>query len=82
MSSVPHLQAQLLNYNQDNPSVLTQFGSIAQSTLVLNSNVGSPLANSFGITAPYPGFTGTVKQALRPFRNIRNIRHVRRAGRP
>jgi hypothetical protein len=62
-----HLQAQLLNYNQDNPSVLTQFGSIAQSTLVLNSNVGSPLANSFGITAPFPGFTGTVKQALRPY---------------
>ncbi len=62
-----HLQAQLLNYNQDNPSVLTQFGSIAQSTLVLNSSVGSPLANSYGITAPYPGFTGTVKQALRPY---------------
>jgi len=25
------------------------------------------LANSFGITAPYLGFTGTVKQALRPY---------------
>jgi len=62
-----HLQAQLLNYNQDNPSVLTRFGSIAQSTLVLNSNVGSALANSYGIVAPFPGFTGTVKQALRPY---------------
>ncbi|HEX4748711.1 MAG TPA: carboxypeptidase regulatory-like domain-containing protein [Bryobacteraceae bacterium] len=62
-----HLQAQLLDYNQDNPSVLTRFGSIAQSTLVLNSQVGSALANSYGIVAPYPGFTGTVKQALRPY---------------
>jgi hypothetical protein len=29
--------------------------------------VGSQLANSYGIAAPYPGFTGTVKQALRPY---------------
>jgi len=62
-----HLQAQLLNYNQDNPALLTAFGNIDQSTNVLNSNVGSSLANSFGITAPYAGFTGTVKQALRPY---------------
>jgi hypothetical protein len=62
-----HLQAQLLDYNQDNPSLLTAFGSIQQSTLVLNSKVGSALANQYGITAPYPGFTGTVKQALRPY---------------
>jgi hypothetical protein len=62
-----HLQAQLLDYNQDNPSVLTQFGSITQSTAVLNSQVGSALANSYGIVAPYPGFKGTVKQALRPY---------------
>ena len=62
-----HLQAQLLNYNQDNPALLTAFGSVAQSTAVLNSNVGSALANANGITAPYPGFTGTVKQALRPY---------------
>lgn len=62
-----HLQAQLLDYNQVNPAYLTAFGSIAQSTAVLNSNVGSALANSFGIAAPYPGFKGTVQQALRPF---------------
>jgi hypothetical protein len=62
-----HLQAQLLDYNQDNPSLLTKFGSVQQSTLVLNSQVGSALANQYGITAPYPGFKGTVKQALRPF---------------
>jgi hypothetical protein len=62
-----HLQAQLLDYNQDNPALLTAFGSIQQSTLVLNSQVGSALANQYGITAPYSGFTGTVKQALRPY---------------
>jgi hypothetical protein len=62
-----HLQAQLLDYNQDNPALLTAFGSVEQSTRVLNSQVGSALANQYGITAPYPGFTGTVKQALRPY---------------
>jgi hypothetical protein len=57
-----HLQAQLLDYNQDNPAVLTQYGSA-----VLTSQVGSPLANAAGIVAPYPGFKGTVQQALRPY---------------
>ncbi len=62
-----HLQAQLLDYNQDNPALLTAFGNIQQSTNVLNSQVGSALANQYGIVAPYPGFKGTVKQALRPY---------------
>jgi Carboxypeptidase regulatory-like domain len=62
-----HLQAQLLNYSQDNPALLTAFGSVAQSTAVLTSQVGSALANSYGIVAPYPGFKGTVQQALRPY---------------
>lgn len=62
-----HLQAQLLDYNQDNPALLTAFGTVEQSTAVLNSQVGSALANQYGIVAPYPGFKGTVKQALRPY---------------
>jgi hypothetical protein len=62
-----HLQAQLLDYNQDNPDLLTAFGSVQQSTAVLNSQIGSALANQYGIVAPYPGFKGTVKQALRPY---------------
>ncbi len=62
-----HLQAQLLDYNQDNPDLLTAFGSVQQSTAVLNSQVGSTLANQFGIAAPFSGFKGTVKQALRPY---------------
>ena len=51
-----HLQSQLLNYNQVNSKYLTAFGTIAQSTLVLNSKLGSALANQSGIMAPYPGF--------------------------
>jgi hypothetical protein len=62
-----HLQTELLDYNQINPSYLTKFGSVAQSTVVLNSKVGSAVANAAGITAPYAGFSGTVAQSLRPF---------------
>jgi Carboxypeptidase regulatory-like domain len=68
-----HLQTELLQYNQLNPSYLTAFGSVAQSITVLNSLVGSPTANAAGITAPFPGFNAlwgsraTVAQALRPF---------------
>ncbi len=62
-----HLQTSLLDYNQINPSYLTAFGTVAQSLVVLNSQVGSATANAAGIKAPYAGFTGTVAQALRPF---------------
>lgn len=62
-----HLQAQLLDYNQDNPALLNAFGDVVQSTKVLTSNVGSALANQYGIASPFPGFKGTVKQALRPY---------------
>ena len=49
-----------LNLNQLDPKYL------ALGT-VLQSNVGSAQANAAGITAPYPGFVGTVAQALRPY---------------
>ncbi len=62
-----HLQTELLDYNQISPSYLTAFGTVAQSVTVLNSQVGSTVANNAGITAPYAGFKGTVAQALRPF---------------
>jgi len=68
-----HLQSQLLAYNQIDPKYLTAFGTIAQSTAVLNSKIGSDTANAAGIFAPYPNFVtqwkgnATVKQALRPF---------------
>ncbi|MES1261696.1 MAG: carboxypeptidase regulatory-like domain-containing protein [Acidobacteriota bacterium] len=69
-----HLQTQLLNLNQTPSKYLTAFGTIAQSSAVLNSRIGSALANQWGITAPFPGFSAlwtngrdTVKQALKPF---------------
>jgi len=34
---------------------------------LLGALVGSPEANAAGIRAPYPGFVGTVAQALRPY---------------
>ncbi len=68
-----HLQAELLDYNEINPSYLTQWGTVAQSTTVLNSLVGSATANSVGVFAPFPSFNtlwgsrATVAQALRPY---------------
>jgi len=74
-----HLQAQLLQYNSLPGSDLTKFGTTVNSINVLNSLVGSPLANQYGITAPFPGFAAlwgsraTVAQALRPFPQYTNI---------
>lgn len=51
---------QLNGLNQNNPGILTQY---PQSQLT--ATVGTPAANGFA--APYPGFTGTVAQALRPY---------------
>ena len=51
-----HLQSQLLGYNQVPTSYLTAFGSVAQSIGVLNSKLGSSLANEWSIGEPYRGF--------------------------
>jgi Carboxypeptidase regulatory-like domain len=53
--------------NMNNPSVL------ALGANVLSSDINSPAAVAAGITAPYPGFTGDVAQALRPFPQYQNI---------
>jgi hypothetical protein len=39
----------------------------------LNSDISSPEAAAAGVTLPYPSFTGTVAQALRPFPQYGNI---------
>jgi hypothetical protein len=49
-----------LDLNQLNPSFLS-LGT------TLQSNIGSAQAIAAGINAPYPGFVGTVAQALRPY---------------
>jgi len=53
--------------NMNDPSV------IGLGSAVLSSQIGSPTALAAGIRAPYPGFTGTVAQALRPFPQYQNI---------
>jgi len=59
-SSNVRIGANLLNENQ----VPAQYLSLGP---VLNADINSPQAAAAGITSPYPGFTGTVQQALRPF---------------
>jgi hypothetical protein len=63
-----HLTSGLLNYNQIDPAYLTSLGPS-----VLLSPVSSPAAQAAGIRAPYPGFTGTVQQALQAFPQYRSI---------
>jgi hypothetical protein len=63
-----HLQSALLNYNQVNPIYLTALGPA-----ILNSNINSAAATAAGIQKPYPTFTGSVAQALRPFPQFSGI---------
>ena len=65
-SSSVRLGSNLLNPNQLNPIYLP-LGT------VLNDAVGSPQAIAAGVSAPFPGFTGSVAQALRPYPQFLNI---------
>jgi len=40
---------------------------------LLNADINDPAAAAAGIFAPYPGFTGSVAQALRPYPQFSNI---------
>jgi hypothetical protein len=57
---------QLLNYNQVDPRYLS-LGSL------LTQNINSAAAVAAGIPRPYPTFTGTVAQALRPFPQYQTV---------
>lgn len=59
-STAVHIGANLLNANQV-PAKYLSLGS------TLYADINSTEAATAGVTAPYPGFTGTVAQALRPF---------------
>jgi outer membrane receptor protein involved in Fe transport len=61
-----HLLVGTLDYNQLNPQYLS-LGSLLQSP------ANSLAAQAAGIQVPYPGFTGTVAQALRPFPQYQGI---------
>lgn len=57
-----HLSSFLLNINQLDPKYYWQYGRD-----LLNASITSPAAIAAGIPLPYPGFTGSVAQALKPF---------------
>ena len=40
---------------------------------VLRADINSPAAQAAGIRDPYPGFTGAVRQALRPFPQVQGV---------
>jgi hypothetical protein len=61
------LGTNLININELDPQYLP-----LGSTL-LNSNINSALARENNIPIPYPGFNGTVRQALRPYPQFGNI---------
>ena len=42
----------------------------------LNADINSDAARAAGITPPYPGFTGSVSQALRPYPQFTDIRNL------
>jgi hypothetical protein len=56
-----------MDYNMNNPSVLSMGGS------VLQSDIHSAAAQAAGAKAPYPSFVGDVAQALRPWPQYQSI---------
>lgn len=62
-----HAQTLGTGFNMNDPSVL------GLGTNVLQSNINSQAAQAAGITSPYPGFNGTVAQALRQFPQYQQI---------
>lgn len=56
-------------YNMNTPAIL------ALGTKVLQADINSPEARAAGIGLPYPGFTGIVAQALRPFPQYQSIEY-------
>jgi hypothetical protein len=56
----------LVHWNELNPSLLS-LGSL------LTRPFNSPEAVAAGIRAPYPGFTGSVAQALRPYPHMQTV---------
>jgi hypothetical protein len=63
-----HLASNLLNVNQMDPKYFYQYGRD-----LLNASVTSPAAVAAGIKVPYPGFTGDVARALKPFPQYNDI---------
>ncbi len=64
-----HLPALNIIPNQVNPTFLSLGADLGQDSSCLAAGPGGPcpIAVASGITLPYPSFTGSVAQALRPF---------------
>jgi hypothetical protein len=62
-----HGQRAGLDFNMNDPRVLSLGAAL------LNSNINSPAARAANIPIPYPGFNGTVAQALRKYPQYQNI---------
>ncbi len=54
--------------NQNDPAILSRY-----PVSLLSSAINSPQAIAAGIASPFPGFTGTVAQALRPYPQYQTI---------
>ena len=63
-----HLPSANLTINQIDTKYLTTLGPT-----VLRSQINSAVARAANVPIPYPGFTGTVEQALKPFPQFINI---------
>ncbi len=63
-----HLVAGLLVLNQVPVSAFERYG-----LAVLQSNIDSAAARNAGLSRPYPSYTGSVAQALRPYPQYLNI---------
>jgi hypothetical protein len=62
-----HAQRAGLDSNMNDPRTLSLGAAL------LNSSIDSPAAQAAGILPPYPGFNGTVAQALRKYPQYQNI---------
>ncbi len=73
-NSAHHLGSLLVNADQVNPKYLS-LGT------ALNAPLDSPAGQATGVPLPYPGFSGTVAQALRPYPQYQYIyRWMQTAG--
>ncbi|MGI8989166.1 MAG: carboxypeptidase regulatory-like domain-containing protein [Bryobacteraceae bacterium] len=59
---------QISGLNQNNPNILQKY-----PVSLLTSNINSTGAVAAGIPLPYPGFDGSVAQALRPFPQYQDV---------
>jgi hypothetical protein len=71
-----HLTTNIVAMNQVDPALFNQYVSklgTAAAINLFNASITSPEAVANGIQKPYPEFTGSVRQALRPFPQYADI---------